>query len=296
MKKKLIIFFAGLWARNLLTIARLEEVDYFVDEDALCQKEGFNVCVDVILPVHGLEYLSRENKDEIVIVVSDNKRYDEAKDKLQRIGLVENVHFFNGWKLNKKFYSLYESNNSWKQFEEINRLNHDKQMLWEQRAEDMATLIPKDIKSVMDLGCGNERLRKYLKKDVKYYGLDYIKRNEQTIVCDLNEQEIPKINVDVYYMAGLLCYINDIEALFLQMKRAKYLIFDYYDELNYLRMDAQYTKIKTPALNAMENYFTMADLLNCLYKTGFIVEKVICNYDKMNTYYFRAKRIKENEE
>ena len=47
---------------------------------------------------------------------------------------------------------------------------------WEKRAEFMAAMIPSDVKSIMDIGCGDKKLKKYLTQDIKYYGLDFVSR------------------------------------------------------------------------------------------------------------------------
>ena len=65
---------------------------------------------------------------------------------------------------------------------------------WEKRAQAMVKLIPKNVGSILDIGCGECLLKKYLPREIKYYGLDYRKRNDETIVCNINEEKIPVIN------------------------------------------------------------------------------------------------------
>ena len=43
-------------------------------------------------------------------------------------------------------------------------------------AEFMASMIPSNVKSIMDIGCGDKKLKKYLNQDIKYYGLDFVSR------------------------------------------------------------------------------------------------------------------------
>jgi len=142
----------------------------------------------------------------------------------------------------------------------------------------------------MDLGCGNGRLKKYISSDMTYFGVDYVQRDENTIVCDLNQEPLPEMDVDVYYMAGLLCYIDDIERLFAQMRRGKYIIFSYSEELLYLRLDGVYKNIWTPILNKRDGYLTISMIINALRRSGFVVDEVVCDYEKRYIYYFRAVR------
>lgn len=143
----------------------------------------------------------------------------------------------------------------------------------------------------MDIGCGNCRLKKFLNNNIVYYGLDYIKRNENTLVCDLNKDCLPKLNVDLYYMAGIIYYVDDLVRLFSQMRDCKYLIFDFYDEANYLRMDGHYADINTPVLNKRKGYLTFVELLNALAINGFMIEQGIYDFEKSYAYYFRARNI-----
>ncbi len=74
----------------------------------------------------------------------------------------------------------------------------------------MKFISPED-KSIIDFGAGAEYLRKLISKDVLYYPVDYVKRSENTIVCDLNKNQFPEITADVAFMAGFLEYMNDVK-------------------------------------------------------------------------------------
>lgn len=51
--------------------------------------------------------------------------------------------------------------------------------------------------------------KKYLKPTVDYIGVDYIKRDDETIVCDFNNGEFPKVQVDTVFVSDVLEYIGD---------------------------------------------------------------------------------------
>lgn len=67
--------------------------------------------------------------------------------------------------------------------------------------------------SVVDLGCGLMKLRAYLKEDQIYIPVDVIARDEDTIVCDLNTEDLPEIEATSVAALGLLEYIHDVEGL-----------------------------------------------------------------------------------
>jgi hypothetical protein len=67
--------------------------------------------------------------------------------------------------------------------------------------------------SVVDLGCGEMWLKCFLEPSNKYTGVDYRKRDENTIICDFNKGMYPNINADVYFISGCLEYVVNYESL-----------------------------------------------------------------------------------
>lgn len=80
---------------------------------------------------------------------------------------------------------------------------------WEERIAYMASFVEKECdKSVLDVGCGPMWLRKHLPESTTYTALDYMYRGKDMIVCDLNSDIFPSINVDVCFISGCLEYIE----------------------------------------------------------------------------------------
>lgn len=65
------------------------------------------------------------------------------------------------------------------------------QTMWRKRTIACRKLIPQDATTVLDIGAGNMYLKNILPDTVKYYPLDYTKRCEDTLTCDLNKKEFP---------------------------------------------------------------------------------------------------------
>ena len=263
--KRLVVYYTGIWTERLLTVERFNEVAYFVDDIDDCAEY---TCLGTTKQVYPVDHLADENPDELVVIVSDNKRYATARERLQALGLEEQVHFFNGWNLELSFYKSYFEDSSWESYED-NTDGVITQANYEKRARIMSHLIPDDVTSVMDMGCGAEFLRKYLRDGVTYYGLDFCKRNDETIVCDLNRDPVPDIKVDLYYMAGLMYYIDDPQAYLSQLTGAKYLLFDYGGIERYLRLDGV---PGDPLISARNNFVSIDELLVMLRKLGFVFE------------------------
>ena len=73
----------------------------------------------------------------------------------------------------------------------------------------MASLIPENAKTVLDVGCGKMWLREFLNENIAYYGMDYVKRNDDTIVCNLNNREFTDMKFDAVLCSGVIEYIHE---------------------------------------------------------------------------------------
>ena len=80
----------------------------------------------------------------------------------------------------------------------------------------MAEYIPEG-QDVVELGCGQMHLKKFLPKSAKYTGIDYVMRDSDTVVCDFNKERLPKLESDIYFLAGVLEYAIDPEDIITQV-------------------------------------------------------------------------------
>lgn len=79
---------------------------------------------------------------------------------------------------------------------------------WKLRIQKMSKYIHSG-ESVIDLGCGLMWLKEYLPRNCTYTGVDYTKRNPETVLCDFNKKNFPKQQADVAFVSGCLEYIDD---------------------------------------------------------------------------------------
>lgn len=235
--------------------------------------------------VYAWSHLENENIDELVVIINDTRNYDRIKIQLERYGLKENKHFFNGWKLDSNFYhEVYEDKN-WIDFEKEDSMALIRQQAgWRKRAEMLACLIPSDVRSVMDIGCGECLLKEFLPQNVRYYGLDYKQRYKDTIVCDINKDNLPKLDVDLYYLAGVIDYIHNIPQFIKQFKNAKYVIMSKARNERFIRLD---DKIMDKGyMNFGISAYYISDLLTDMSQNGFFCKKMEWNYKERDEYYF----------
>ena len=145
---------------------------------------------------------------EKIVIMATNGEYADAFLEIYDIGslvqqnciLTERVST-----LRKNLLTLqrrlrkYETFNEWEYIEHFGK--------WEARSFAMSHHIKTECKSLLDLGCGEMHIRKFLNDGIKYYGCDYKKRDEETIICDLAKGEFPSICVDTIFIAGVLEYL-----------------------------------------------------------------------------------------
>lgn len=82
---------------------------------------------------------------------------------------------------------------------------------WKGRISRMASHI-KLPGRIADFGCGLMWLEDFLDPQSHYIPIDYIRRDNRTIVVDLNNGKIPAIEADVAFLSGILEYIVDIDT------------------------------------------------------------------------------------
>ena len=88
---------------------------------------------------------------------------------------------------------------------------------WSNRSRIMSEFINRKFTSLLDLGCGQMHIKKYLPDTIRYYGCDYKARDNDTIICDLSQGEFPDIKVDICFMAGVLEYLTNWKTVIEKM-------------------------------------------------------------------------------
>ena len=88
-------------------------------------------------------------------------------------------------------------------------LAHD----WQSRTLQMARFIPEGAK-VLEFGAGRMILRDHLPAGCTYIPSDLVDRGPGTIVCDLNDRQLPAFpQFDVAVFSGVLEYVHDVPRL-----------------------------------------------------------------------------------
>lgn len=85
--------------------------------------------------------------------------------------------------------------------------------LMQHRMRMISEWIDSTVRSVADYGAGKMHLRAYLNANIKYYPIDYIRRTEETILCDFNKEDFPNLQTDTSICCGVLEFIHTAEQL-----------------------------------------------------------------------------------
>jgi hypothetical protein len=80
---------------------------------------------------------------------------------------------------------------------------------WSWRTETAAQWL-EDAQAVVDFGCGNMTLERYLGSEQGYIPVDLVARDSRTIVLDLNKVDVPALgSADACAVLGVLEYLLD---------------------------------------------------------------------------------------
>jgi hypothetical protein len=90
---------------------------------------------------------------------------------------------------------------------------------WKGRISRMASYIDK-TGTVADFGCGMMWLEQFLAPGNVYLPIDYIRRDERTLVVDFNNDPFPKISGEVAFLSGSLEYVKDIKGFLRNLMNA----------------------------------------------------------------------------
>jgi len=132
---------------------------------------------------------------------------------------------------------------------------------WDVRTRQIATLIEPGS-SVIEFGAGRLILRNFLPENCSYTPSDIVDRGSNTIVCDLNAQNLPEFQkYDVAVFSGVLEYINDVPRLVSHLSNFVNVIITSY-------ATAEVNKKKRGVLGWVNNY-TSTEFIEIFEKRGF---------------------------
>lgn len=198
-----IVFGAGINAKNVIyNIKRMFSGSniYLVDNFHYdFEYEAFGETY----PVYHSSKLLEERPEEVFIIVSSIRNHSQIAGQLRNMGFMEGKHFFGG----PQFIQGH-----WIDTGSLHPVMH-------LRVKLMSELISDESTSVLDVGCGDMFLKHCLHNRIKYIPCDYISHDDTTIVCNLNMNQYPDIQVDTVFLSGILEHVEDYTSFLNQMSR-----------------------------------------------------------------------------
>ncbi|MGA2583059.1 MAG: hypothetical protein ABSG31_07255 [Tepidisphaeraceae bacterium] len=92
---------------------------------------------------------------------------------------------------------------------------------WKDRIAHLATFID-TTGPVADIGCGMMWLEPLLVRGNRYIPIDYVRRDDRTLLVDLNEEPLPPIYAEFAFMSGVLEYIRDVPGFLRQIMARRF--------------------------------------------------------------------------
>ncbi|OZI32035.1 hypothetical protein CAL29_29820 [Bordetella genomosp. 10] len=139
---------------------------------------------------------------------------------------------------------------------------------WSLRARRAAELIG-DVESVADVGCGMMTLESYLPVSVNYVPVDVVRRDDRTIVIDLNKEPMPPLGTKCIVGLGLLEYIFDVSALIKSMSTYHEMAVLSYNSLDY------FPDVDERISHAWVNHYTLKQLESIFEQNGFEIAETV---------------------
>lgn len=265
-EKELVLYGMGTIGRKIAEWLDSQKIHYVVADRNIKGKQE-NVHKAIVSP----EEVIRNHK-EANIIVSTNLYFDEIKNELLNQGFKDSQIL--------SFSLFIPENLTWKDLEDNIDWN-----LMKPSVELFARWIEPEDKSLIDYGAGQMYLKNFLASDVIYYPIDYIKRFDETIVCDLNTGDFPNVGVDVVVLNGVLEFLSTAEKLLehvCQQARKKIII-------SYMTLD-KFSNRESRRASGYVSDLTEQRIIELLHRGGFeLVCKTTDPLDVTDTIYLFNK-------
>lgn len=211
-----------------------------------------------------VDEIQKDKTDNNLYIFFELFEYANMAKYLHEIGLKDGkdfILFVNGKKYRER-YRETSRQRKWFEVENVRKINKQD---WINRILLMKDLIGTENKSVLDIGCWECELKEYLDNSMKYYGCDYVKRQNDTIVCDLNHYEFPNIDFDVAYISGSLEYMENLEWYFDQICKANHEVVLSYSLLEYFPL------IDLRKKKSWVNHLSVIDIIEYMKRRNFLL-------------------------
>jgi hypothetical protein len=194
------------------------------------------------------------------VIISSVNFFDEVKNQVLSLGYIPEQII--------SYELFFPDNFKWEEIDGY--ANWDKMQI---RVREYLPWIDDNDRSVIDYGAGEgEFLKTLLKPGVKYFPVDFIRRSDETILCDLNSGKFPDIHADTAFLSSMLMLLTSAEALIQHVcKTAKRKIITSYTTTDLT------PNITTRRKAMMVNDFSEKEFISMFTDKGFELKETLYN-------------------
>jgi hypothetical protein len=257
---------------NIKFIGVVDMSNFEMEQDRIMQN-FISYCVSVsnkanldvsVFNIKNINVIKCERKDDLFLFIPSVFNHSQIAKILRSFNLQEGIHFINvcdGIQYREDYPTIGKQLH-WEAVEKFRKINKD---FWGNRIFLMSKYISNNTTSVLDLGCWGSELKKYIPQNIKYYGCDYVRRSQETIVCNLNQYEFPDVSFDSAFISGSLEYMENLDWYFDQICKAKKEIILSYSALEYFPF------IDVRKKKSWVNHLTIFEIMQYMSKRGWVL-------------------------
>ena len=207
-----------------------------------------------------LEHIKLKIKsDGDIIFLGNIFRREDVMPILNSLGFYKDKNLFEAFDLSPELCRIRRQSVT---DEDIKRKDYENDDI---KLSIMARMIPADVKSICDVGCGKRRLKHLLPPGISYIGIDYIQTADDIMTLDLNHDSLPEIITDCIFACGILEFVDDIDKCLndLIKNKPKYVLLSY--------SPREYSRISTPRSNVYHNCLYSCQIVSDICSKGYVL-------------------------
>lgn len=276
-----------LWGASgsSMNLSFLVDIDYVIE----AEWERFNLFKKIFYELYwriifkrffskacySLKKLKTCNPQNDIIFLGNIFKRESSIPILEQYGFIPDVNLFEAFDLSPTYCAIRRNGVTQ---EEIRLKDYENDEL---KLKIMSTMVPSEIKSICDVGCGSKKLLNYISSDINYCGIDYIQTGPDIINCDLNREKFPRISVDCFFCCGILEFITDWKTFLSELVALSplYIILSY--------SAREYSSLSTTRSRVYHNSIYSSEIVSEICKFGYELDKFVRYESRQVIYRFK---------
>lgn len=263
-------------------------IDYFVDNDPELIGTTY-----LGKPIYAPEKLLDEDKDNILILIGSIIYHLEIEFQLKDMGFEEDVHYkwaigFCGDETCPRLWKHVEWKDAAENKAGLNLIEKSDEALGRLRMSARLVDFSK-VRTVLDIGAANGRLKPLLPEGVRYIPADYISYSEETVLCDLTRCEFPELGLDpastCVFLIAVIQYASDWRWLLRKSAETGDTVICVHND--FVRMNREYRRTHFTGNSAVFNHQIILEMQ----KLGFTLTEAHDYHLRVDIMKFERDRL-----